>query len=51
MEYEDDLDLTWVSVTHQEPEWHADLCLYDNRTFQLLRKMELGVMESVDEVS
>lgn len=51
LEYEDDLDLTWVSVTTRDPNLNAHMCLYDNQTFHLLRDLDLGVMESVEEVN
>ena len=50
VDYEDDLDVTWLSVIHQRPDRQACICLHDNTTFQKLREIDLGVIEAVDEV-
>lgn len=39
VEYEDELDLTWISVT--SPGIPSRVCFYDNQSFDLLKEVEL----------
>lgn len=47
VDYEDELDLTWVSLT--TPEEPPRLCFYDNKTFELLKDISLDSTDSNKE--
>ena len=48
MDYEDELDLMWISATYQSPNLKGVVCFHDNSTGDLLREVE--IQEKWDEV-
>ena len=48
VDYEDELDLMWISATYQSPNLRGVVCFHDNRTGDLLREVE--IQEKWEEV-
>ena len=49
VDYEDELDLMWISATYQSPKLRGVVCFHDNDTGELIREVE--IQERWEEVT